>query len=213
MGTFEKGILGPFSGKVGTVVGANWRGLNVMRSLPRKSSQEATLAQKIVREKFSLVVRFLKPLRPIVSAYYGHEAGELSRYNLATAYHINEAIVGTYPDLTLDYNLVIISSGELLNVENPAMATQPNAELAFTWTDNSGQTQANASDGFVVVVYNQTIRKSEYRDLAALRSAGSFTFNLPNSWIGDTVHAWVAMATSDRLKYSSSVYLGQAVLA
>jgi hypothetical protein len=36
MGTFNKGILGGFSGKVGTVVGFNWRGLDVMRSLPKK---------------------------------------------------------------------------------------------------------------------------------------------------------------------------------
>ena len=31
MGTIKKGILGGFSGKVGTVVGASWKGISYMR--------------------------------------------------------------------------------------------------------------------------------------------------------------------------------------
>ena len=33
MGTFVKGILGAFSGKVGTVVGSTWKGIPVMKSV------------------------------------------------------------------------------------------------------------------------------------------------------------------------------------
>ncbi len=32
MGTISKGILGGFSGKVGTVVGGSWKGIDYMRS-------------------------------------------------------------------------------------------------------------------------------------------------------------------------------------
>jgi hypothetical protein len=32
MASFQKGILGGFSGKVGTVVGGNWKGIDYMRS-------------------------------------------------------------------------------------------------------------------------------------------------------------------------------------
>jgi hypothetical protein len=32
MGTIKQGILGGFSGKVGTVIGASWKGINYMRS-------------------------------------------------------------------------------------------------------------------------------------------------------------------------------------
>ena len=45
MGTYNKGILGAFSGKVGPVVGATWRGKEVMRSLPKKSNRLATTYQ------------------------------------------------------------------------------------------------------------------------------------------------------------------------
>jgi hypothetical protein len=36
MATFEKGILGGFSGKVGTVIGGNWKGIDFMRSRANK---------------------------------------------------------------------------------------------------------------------------------------------------------------------------------
>ena len=35
MAEIKKGILGGFSGKVGTVVGVNWRGKDIIRSLPK----------------------------------------------------------------------------------------------------------------------------------------------------------------------------------
>ena len=34
MGIIKKGILGGFSGKVGNVVGASWKGIDYIRSLP-----------------------------------------------------------------------------------------------------------------------------------------------------------------------------------
>jgi hypothetical protein len=51
MGTHKKGILGNFSGKVGTVVGSTWRGIWVMRGLTdakrKAQSGSATAAGEI----------------------------------------------------------------------------------------------------------------------------------------------------------------------
>ncbi|WP_291131895.1 DUF6266 family protein [Flavobacterium sp. UBA7682] len=55
MGTYNKGILGPFSGKVGTVVGANWRGKDIMRSLPKKTNRTPTETQLLKRQLFTTV--------------------------------------------------------------------------------------------------------------------------------------------------------------
>jgi hypothetical protein len=42
MGKLSKGILGPFSGLVGTVIGSSWKGVNYMRSRPKKNKKAAT---------------------------------------------------------------------------------------------------------------------------------------------------------------------------
>ena len=48
MGTISKGILGGFSGKVGTVIGGNWKGIDYMRSIPASVSNPRTPAWIIV---------------------------------------------------------------------------------------------------------------------------------------------------------------------
>ena len=67
MGTYNKGILGPFRGIVGPVVGSTFRGKDVMRSRPRKSNRAATALQLQQRAKFRRVTQFLTPVRVLVS--------------------------------------------------------------------------------------------------------------------------------------------------
>ncbi|MDP9040682.1 MAG: DUF6266 family protein [Bacteroidota bacterium] len=53
MGTIVKGILGGFSGKVGTVVGSSWKGLAVMKSVPGPRKGSPTLLQLEQQAKFT----------------------------------------------------------------------------------------------------------------------------------------------------------------
>ena len=92
MATISKGILGGFSGKVGTVVGANWRGKDIIRSVPKTGHRTATDKQLLQQMKFKLVVTFLQPLKSIQNLYFGSESGAKSRVNLAVSYTINEAV-------------------------------------------------------------------------------------------------------------------------
>lgn len=206
MGVIQKGILGGFSGKVGTVVGANWRGKDVIRSLPKKSRRMATEQQEMQRLKFTLVAKFLSPVKPIVSAYFGQPAGEKSRYNLATSYHLTEAVTGDNPDFSIDFPKVILTKGDLLGLEAPEANPEANATLSFSWIDNSGQGQAVAEDLVLVMVYNESKSSFEYRQ-TAVRSAGTFTFDLPSHWSGDTVHCWLSALAIDGKKYSLSRYI------
>ena len=61
MGKYIKGILGSFLGKVGTVIGSSWKGIEYMRSRGKKSSKPPTQAQLIQQAKFKLLVRFVIP--------------------------------------------------------------------------------------------------------------------------------------------------------
>jgi Family of unknown function (DUF6266) len=212
MATFNKGILGGFSGKVGTIVGSNYRGLDVIRSLPKKTSRKPSEKQLIVQAKFSLIAHFLAPLKPLLTAYFGQPAAEKSRMNLAFSYHRREAIIGTYPDFELDYQKVIICKGDLLQVEQPAVSPQAGAEMKYTWQDNSGEGEAKATDMILVVVYNPTRELYSYKELAAQRDAIVFTLALPDTWTGETVHTWLSVVNAAETKWASSVYLGSAVL-
>ena len=52
MGTIKQGILGGFNGKVGTVIGASWKGITYMRGIAASNSNPQTEAQLDQRARF-----------------------------------------------------------------------------------------------------------------------------------------------------------------
>jgi len=63
MAKLEQGILGPFRGKVGTVVGYLWRGKHVVRAYRREINYPNTERQQAEREWFVGMVRFAATAR------------------------------------------------------------------------------------------------------------------------------------------------------
>ena len=63
MAKLEQGILGPFRGKVGTVVGYLWRGRHVVRAYRREINYPNTEQQQAEREWFVGMVRFAATAR------------------------------------------------------------------------------------------------------------------------------------------------------
>ena len=57
MGTITKGILGGFSGKVGSVVGGSWKGIDYMRSQSSRRTRAASVLQLQQQQKCVLQVR------------------------------------------------------------------------------------------------------------------------------------------------------------
>ena len=60
MATIKQGILGAFSGKVGSVVGSSWKGIAIMKALPASVANPRTAKQVIQRSKMSSAVAFAK---------------------------------------------------------------------------------------------------------------------------------------------------------
>ncbi len=76
MAKFLKGILGAFSGKVGTVIGACWKGIDYMRSLPKKSTKPPTQLQLDARYQFNLVTGFLRPISGLIKKGFQSAVGQ-----------------------------------------------------------------------------------------------------------------------------------------
>lgn len=211
MGKFEKGILGGFRGTVGPVVGTNWRGIDVMRSRPKRSSRQPSEKQLEQRMTFALVIRFINPIRELLDKYFGQPANDKSRADLASSYFLKEVATGTYPNITLDYDKIMITKGELAGIQEPVVAAQPDAVLRFTWEDNSGQPEASANDLLLVVVYNPDKGRFQYSH-TELRSSESLDMSLTDSWSGDVVHCWLGFTAPGGYRASTSVHLTATVL-
>ena len=213
MGTYSKGILGPFSGKVGTVVGSSWNGIDYMRSLPKPTNRTPTDAQLQQRVKMALAVGFLKPISPLLTQGFKRVAVNSTAFNVATSHFVKEVISGTYPDYTIDYPKVLISRGELTGPWNalaePTMAT----EVRISWSNNAGSGNAKGTDKAVLMIYNPTKNQFVYLLDGPDRSQAATTLAMPEGFSGDEVHVYMGFISLDKKIVSTSVYAGSVLVA
>ena len=97
MATFEKGILGGFSGKVGTVIDGTWKGIDYMRSKATKRKFVPTQKQLEQQLKFSLMMRFLQPMSALLEISF---TISLSKKRVSTARLLitsRKLLPGTFP--------------------------------------------------------------------------------------------------------------------
>ncbi|MFC0343117.1 DUF6266 family protein [Epilithonimonas hispanica] len=209
MGKFEKGILGGFSGIVGPVVGATWRGMDILRSRPKRTHRVPTADQLLQQQKFKLAVQFLQPVRTIQSKYFGTGSGVKSRANLAVSYTIAEAIqvVAEVPELI--FNKVLITRGELAGFQNATLATQVGAVLEMSWQDNSTQGNAKSNDAVSLVCYCKELKAFEIFEGIVLRSDLEAIVTLPNYCIGKTMEVYAFLNNEKETMASTSFYLGE----
>ncbi len=213
MGKYKRGILGAFSGKIGTVVGSSWKGIEYMRSLPKPSSKAPSEQQMIQRAKFALVTGFFRPASALINLGYQSLAQGKSGYNVATADFIADAIIGAYPDFDIDYSKVLFSKGTLTGAYGVAVGSETGL-VRVSWDDNTNSGTAKATDKMVILVYNASKGQFVYNlSTGAERSAGEDTLTMPSEFMGDTVQVWTAFMTPDKKTFSTSIHAGQIVVA
>ena len=207
MSTINQGILGGFSGKVGTVIGGSWKGISYMRSIPTSVSNPRTPAQVEQRAKFSAVGKFLHPLTAFLRVGFKSAAIKMSAYNAAMSFNLKNAITGIYPAFDIDYSKVLISQGTLPGALNPATVSATAGTVRFTWENNSWETDASTDDQAVLVVYNPAKQAAVSVIGAIARSVGSQTITLPNSFTGDQVQCYIAFQNANQSVISNSQYV------
>ena len=103
MGIIKQGITGGFSGMAGNVIGGSWKGVAYMRIRPVSVVNPKTDPQLDQRSRFVVTVRFLEPLTRFLKTGFKNYAIKMSPFNGAMSYNILNAILGTYPNYTIDY--------------------------------------------------------------------------------------------------------------
>ncbi|EOR94097.1 hypothetical protein ADIARSV_2710 [Arcticibacter svalbardensis MN12-7] len=206
MGEFNKGVLGAFSGKVGSVVGSNWRDIDYMRGLPKKSSKPATAKQLLVRDKFRLLIQFLTLVKAVIDQGFKNEdTRRATAFNLAFTAN-KDAFAGTDTEPELDFSKMIFSKGSGVNKATGCkVVADGEGALTVTWDAISGNAQA-LTDEATIVLYSE-----EYNEVVvqvgALRSLNTAQLEIPSNWVSCTIHGYVYM-TSKEDKNSLTSYAG-----
>jgi len=213
MATFLKGIHGAYSGKVGNIVGSNWRSVDYVRSVARPTNKPASIKQLAQREKFALSTAFLGPLKELLNLGYSDvQQGKSTGYNQALRDVLKFAISGMYPDFEIDYSKVRISRGALANLFVPQWTESAPQEITLTWMKSTSDLMGYNDDSVILLIYN---KDKKYFNLmeSATRDDETLTLTFPSVYAGDTIVGWVFTGHRDGVKTSSSEFIGELTLS
>lgn len=212
MATLRQGILGGFSGKVGTVIGFTRNGISYIRGLMTSHTNPNTPAQQEQRAKFALVIKFLRPLLGLVRLSFKSAGANMSGFNAAMAYTLGNAVKGVFPDFEIDYPKLLISKGNLPGAINPSAVSVLAGKIDFTWDNNSLDFGAQTTDKVVLAVYCPLSGKLVSVIGEATRMQGAQTLTVPDSFTGQQVHTYIGFCNT-RMEFSNGEFLNSLAVA
>ena len=213
MGTIKKGILGGFSGLVGTVIGGTWKGIDYMRSKAASIANPRTPAQLDQRARFSVAIKFLKPLTAFLRIGFKSQAVKMSAFNAAMSWNLENALMGAYPLYEIDYTKAQISQGSLPGALNPLAVAGAAGKIDYTWEDNSTDSSAMATDKVLLAVYNPVKQRVISVVGGNTRLSGSQSITLPAAFAGDEVQCYIAFQNANQSVVSNSEFVSAVVVA
>ncbi len=198
-------LLKGASGKIGDIVTFERNGTQVIREyvIPKDPKSPAQLAQRM---KLELANKGLSPLKFIIRR--GH-IGNSKAYRSSISKTMKGCIIGTYPNLTLDYSKVKLAEGKLQLPENALIRFDNKTNtINLTWRSSlTFSDQPGRSDDKVNIFYlNEKLLDANQISNTPIRSDGKASFKLPDNWeIADT-HFWIYLTSYDLLQNSNSLY-------
>ena len=206
MAIAERGINGPFRGKVGSIVGYTLNGQNVMRSVGRRT-RPFTELELLNQAKMKVTSEFLMPIKPFVKFGFRTEAPEGSRigaFQLAQSQVRKHALeIDPEGNPFVNPAKVLISKGSL----EPPLNCSVTAEgdrlfLRWDYLNRGGY------DRLLTLAYDGDSFRF-FRDLGAERRSGEDTWDLRGlDLLEQPLHVYAAFRHTMTGEISDSVYCG-----
>ena len=201
--------IGPYghpSGKIGNLVFYTLNGQAVCRLIGKAG--KPSLNQLDNRQRMSITMEFLKPMREFINSSFKLEAeGTVKNpHNLATSYNKKHALIGQYPDIKVDYSKVILSKGSL-EMAKDFKLTKGDAGVNLSW-DNVAEVNGRYDDVMMVMISNPDKKHASSYLNAARRADGSCFVPVPH-WLMETqMEVYVCFKSADGKSISDSAYIG-----
>lgn len=206
MARYTNGIHGPFSGLVGTVVGASRNGKPYMRSRPSKRTIPPTPKEAANRRKFALAQKWLAPIVDLVREGFRGYSEKSEGFIAAKSYLLKNAVEGEGEKMVINPALVKVCYGDLPLPDNIIAEHAGNGQIKFSW-DTVNTPDGRWSDQVILLAYDIE-RGNALRILhGQLRMNGSDVLEMYG--YKGTVHLYIAFESADRSRRSESVYLGE----
>lgn len=209
MAEAKRGMLGGVSGKVGPVVGVQWRNKFLWRSKADRSTKSATEKQLLQQAKMTLVSGFLTKGRSFINKYTPKTMGKKSIINgiEQQSSHLLKHGVGIEegrPYLLL--NLVTMSVGILPGAHISAINILNDRQIEFIWEDNSFNGITSDTDLLCVVLFHSEMEELHICENIGQRVDKVGRASIPDKWTTNNIHLWIMWKNADETLNSTSLY-------
>ena len=212
MAKINNGILGGFSGKVGTVVGATWRDIDYMRAVAHPRRSPASSAELLQQAKMAIVSSFLRPLKSLLNIGFRDFARKKTGANAAQSYNMKNAVILKDNDVAILCSETLVCRGDLPNVKEAVAGPAEKGLVNFAWKDNTGLGKANAMDKAILVVVCHAYDGCIYTMEGGLRGDGAAVIPV-SGYSGQEVQTWLSFLSKDGKDIAASIFTGQFVVA
>jgi len=205
MATYSNGVNGPFQGKLGKAVGYYWKGIPVMRSLPRKRGPKRGKLEKSNQSDFKFLHYWLQPLIDFLRFGFKGYSEHVHAFNAAKSLALKSAFVGEMGARVFDPALVQVSWGDLPLPPGITVSRSGDLELTFNWEVHPTADGKHSMDQVMMLAYDPAKEAVKYVVLGQFRSSGSDKLKLHKK---GNYHVYIAFVAADRSRQSNSRYLG-----
>jgi hypothetical protein len=208
MAFMQKGLMGGFTGRIGDKIGYVVNGVQYVRSAPKKRSSPVSTEQKIQREKFSLMTKFLSPLASFINEVHKYHNHRKTGYSKLFPLNYREALTGQYPDFGIDHHRIRLTTGSLSGPVQMHVYCSGRGVLNFNWKDNScGERDSSPFDLLYLAFYDEDKKSWEIRKNIALREDNFLTIHMDDHR-GNLLQIYSGFISGDKRRVSNSHYLG-----
>lgn len=216
MGKAGKGILGPFSGKVGPVVGVQLGGINIIKAKSRMKNVVPSAPQLIQRKQLGVLSTFFKRIGKAVEVGFKPLKKITSPQNEALKINASYVLTDQEGELIPDYPKLIVSMGDLYPASCLSVSLNTALAIDLSWKDDSenwadDEYELRSQDQLNVLIFRfvpKTGGMSQFSAQVCPRSALKASISLgKQELLGPVAHCWIFFSSADGKKVSKSQYL------
>ena len=212
MAKLEQGILGPFRGKVGTVVGYTWRGLPCVRAYRREINYPNTERQQAERDWFVSMVRFASRAQSALKLGLRERAAEAPMTECNYFVMSNKRCFALRDGVVeVDYAGLRIAQGAAAGVLFAAPRFELGEVVSVDFEKNSGLSRASSEDSVYLFAYAPALGEG-LLSAPARRRSKVVRMSLPQHWSGTEVHLYGFVVDREG-RASRSAYIGHGIVS
>lgn len=181
-----------------------------MKILSKQKERKAFVVNgtETVRMKFTKARKFLNPVNYILQMGYASRKNKKSAIGRAMSAILQNAMVGTYPNIEVDPAKAKLSAGVKSALKVYSLERK-GADIALSWDPVAEMVRRDEwDDGVILCAYAIMQELAAVNEELVIRKDGAMQMQLPEGMEELPVHLYLIVHDRDKANFSNSQYLG-----